>query len=144
MSMPTATTQLQKRALPAESAAYPSQHFEEPPPKRARGSAAAPILIDDDDDYEEDQRALDEMERSHVSDTVCLDSKAGSCAAPGTSAAAVQGGAAVPGGDVCSPELSEEQVTLRWQCLAASSLCVTALLLTSPIALAEASGGAGV
>ena len=43
----------------------------------------------EDDEYQEDQRALEELERSHVSDTLCMDSKVGSCAAPGSGGEAV-------------------------------------------------------
>ena len=67
MSLPVAMQQLAKRAPSGRSAALAG---DEPAAKRIRGSAAAPILITDSPDvdsaYEEDQRALEELEEQEL------------------------------------------------------------------------------
>lgn len=67
MSLPVAVQQLAKRAPSGRSTALAG---DEPAAKRIRGSAAAPILITDSPDvhsaYEEDQRALEELEEQEL------------------------------------------------------------------------------
>ena len=105
-----------KRCAPAESATG-CQAGGPPPSKRPRVSPAAPEGLEDA--YLDDQRELEEREAheqayldahereldacTHVSDTLCADSKAASCAAPAAEAAAAAG-------DATSPRLSAEQV----------------------------------
>ena len=67
MSLPVAMQQLAKRAPSGRSTALAG---DEPAAKRIRGSARAPILITDSPDvdsaYEEDQRALEELEEQEL------------------------------------------------------------------------------
>ncbi len=67
MSLPVALQQRAKQAPSGRSAAFAG---DEPAAKRVRGSAAAPILITDSPDmdsvYEEDQRALRELEEQDL------------------------------------------------------------------------------
>lgn len=67
MSLPMALHQLAKRAPSGRSAAFAG---DEPAAKRIRGSTAAPILITDSPDvdsaYEEDQRALEELQEQEL------------------------------------------------------------------------------
>ncbi len=120
MSAQAAVMQSDKRCAPAESATG-CQAAGPPPAKRPRVSPAAPQGLDDA--YLDDQRELEEAEAherafldahereldacTHVSDTLCTDSKAASkaasCAAPAAEAAAAAG-------DATSPRLSAEQV----------------------------------
>lgn len=112
-----AVLQINKRCAPAESAASCGAAGQ-PPAKRPRVSPAAPQGFDDA--YLDDQHELEEAEArklaniealeheldacTHVSDTVCADSKTASCAALAAEAAA-------QAGEAISPRLSAEQVT---------------------------------